>query len=177
MKNNVNATNLWFISAKPTMSNVDGKLVLDFTLIDEWMKEAKRLGWQNIVYFLGGNPYGFPRTMNMEQELFVLMQDEGDREARVEKFLKLAANESNRGKVLEEIRGVYAQWVKEVSEHAQTNDWPELIFTPFDEPAKARQKKIFSISKTMSNIFKRLSSVSKGLFLKSSSSLLANLNR
>ena len=140
VKNNVNATNLWFISAKPAMSKVDGKLVLDFTLIDEWMKEAKRLGWQNIVYFLGGNPYGFPRTMRIEQELFVLMQDEGDREARIEKFLKLAADESNRGKVLEEIRGVYAQWIKEVSEHAVENDWPELIFTPFDEPAKARQK-------------------------------------
>ena len=140
VKNNVNATNLWFISARPNMSKVDGKLVLDFTLIDEWMKEAKRLGWQNIVYFLGGNPYGFPRTLNMEQELFVVMQNEGDREARIEKFLKVSADKSNRGRVLEEIRGVYGQWVKEVSQHARQNGWPELIFTPFDEPAKARQK-------------------------------------
>ena len=54
----------------------------------------------------------------MDQELVVLMQDEGDRKARIEKFVKLAADESNRGKVLEEIRGVYAQWVKEVSEYA-----------------------------------------------------------
>jgi len=140
VKNNVNATNLWYISARPAMSKIDGKLVLDFTLIDEWMKEAKRLGLQNIVYFLGGNPYGFPKTLNMEQELFIVMQDKGDREARTEKFLKMAADKSNRGKVLEEIRGVYGQWIKEVSEHARANGWPELIFTPFDEPAKARQK-------------------------------------
>ena len=78
--------------------------------------------------------------MNLEKELFILMHDEGDREERLEKFLKLSADKSNRGKVLEEIRGVYAQWVKEVTEHALANEWPELILTPFDEPAKARQK-------------------------------------
>jgi hypothetical protein len=54
--------------------------------------------------------------------------------------LKLAADESNRGKVLDEIRGDYRDWVKQVSEHALANGWPELIFTPFDEPAKHRQK-------------------------------------
>ncbi len=140
VKNNVNATNSWFTSVRPAMNKVDGKMVLDFTLIDEWMKNAKRHGWKNTVYFLGGNPYGFPRTMNLEKELFILMQDEGSQEERLEKFLKLAADESNRGRVLEEIRGVYAQWVKEVTEHAQANGWPELILTPFDEPAKARQK-------------------------------------
>lgn len=139
-QNNVNATNLWFNSVRPAMSNIDGKLVLDFTLIDEWMKKAKQLGLLNIVYFLGGNPYGFPRTMNIERELFVLMQDEGDNEARTEKFLKLSADKSNRGYILKEIRGVYSQWVKEVSVHARNNGWPELIFTPFDEPAKHKQK-------------------------------------
>ncbi len=140
VKNNVNAFNSWFTSVRPAMSKVDGKMVLDFTLIDEWMKNAKRLGWKNTVYFLGGNPYGFPRTMNLEKELFILMQDEGSREERLEKFLKLSAAEANRGKILEEIRGVYAQWVKEVTEHARANGWPELILTPFDEPAKAIQK-------------------------------------
>lgn len=140
IQHNINATNLWFASVRPAMSKIDGKLALDFTLIDEWMKEAKRLGMQNIVYFLGGNPYGFPRTMAIERELFMVMQDEGSIAERTDKFLKLAADESNRGRVFEEIRGVYAQWVKEVSEHAIKNGWPELIFTPFDEPAKARQK-------------------------------------
>ena len=140
IQHNINATNLWFASVRPAMSKIDGKLVLDFTLIDEWMKEAKRLGMQNIVYFLGGNPYGFPRTMNIERELFIVMQDEGSIAERTDKFLKLAADKSNRGQVLKEIRGVYAQWVKEVSEHAINNGWPELIFTPFDEPAKHRQK-------------------------------------
>lgn len=140
MKQNVNATNLWFASVRPAMENVNGKLVLDFTLIDEWMKEAKRHGLKNIVYFLGGNPYGFPRTMGLESELFVLKQKEGTRQERIEKFLKLAADESNRGQVMKDIRDDYHQWVKEVSEHALKNDWPELIFTPFDEPAKHRQK-------------------------------------
>ena len=50
VKNNVNATNSWFTSVRPAMSKVDGKMVLDFTLIDEWMKNAKRLGWKNTVY-------------------------------------------------------------------------------------------------------------------------------
>ena len=140
VKNNVNATNLWFASVRPAMGKIDGKLVLDFTLLDEWMKEAKRLGWQNIVYFLGGNPYGFPRTMNLERELFVVMQDEGTREEREEKFLKLAAEESNRGHIIKEIRDVYSQWIEDVTKHAHENGWPELILTPFDEPAKAVQK-------------------------------------
>ena len=140
VRNNVNATNLWFASVRPGMSYVNGNLKLDFLLIDEWMKQAKRRGWQNIVYFLGGNPYGFPRTMSIESELFVLKQKEGTRQERFDKFLKLAGSEANRGKVLDEIRGDYRQWVKEVSEHALANGWPELIFTPFDEPAKHRQK-------------------------------------
>lgn len=140
MDHNVNATNLWVASIGPGMTRVDGKLVLDFTLIDEWMKEARRLGLKNIVYFLGGNPYGFPRTMSLETELFVLRQKQGTRQERFNKFLRLAADESNRGRVLEEIRGDYSQWVKEVSEHALENGWPELILTPFDEPAKHRQK-------------------------------------
>jgi hypothetical protein len=140
VRNNVNATNLWFASVRPGMSYVDGKLTLDFNLIDEWMRQAKRHGWQNIVYFLGGNPYGFPRTMSIESELFVLKQREGTRQERFDKFLKLAGSEANRGKVLQEIREDYTQWVREVSQHALANDWPELIFTPFDEPAKHRQK-------------------------------------
>jgi hypothetical protein len=140
MNHNVNATNLWFASVRPGMSHIDGKLVLDFTLIDEWMKGARRLGLKNITYFLGGNPYGFPRTMSIESELFVLRQKEGTRAEKFNQFLKLAADESNRGKVLDEIRGDYSQWVTEVSEHALANGWPELILTPFDEPAKHRQK-------------------------------------
>lgn len=140
VRNNVNATNLWFSTVRPGMSYVDGKLTLDFTLIDEWMKQAKRSGWQNIVYFLGGNPYGFPRTMTLESELFVLKQKEGTHQERYEKFLKAAATPANRGKILDEIRDEYRQFVKEMSEHAVANGWPELIFTPFDEPAKHRQK-------------------------------------
>ena len=140
VENNVNATNLWFSSTRPPMSKVDGKLSIDFTLMNEWMQEAKKLGLQNITYFLGGNPYGFPKTMTIEQELFVVMQDEGTREERVAKFLKLAADPSNRGHVIKEIRDAYGQWVKAITEYAQKNNWPELILTPFDEPAKHRQK-------------------------------------
>jgi len=140
VENNVNAINLWFSSTRPPMSKADGKLKLDFTLMDEWMKKAKQLGMQNIVYFLGGNPYGFPKTMTIEQELFVTMQDEGTRDERVAKFLKLAADPSNRGYVIKEIRDAYGEWVKQFTEHAQQNGWPEIILTPFDEPAKHRQQ-------------------------------------
>lgn len=139
-ENNVNAINLWFNSVRPEMSKENGKLKLDFTLMDEWMKEARRLGLQNIVYFLGGNPYGFPKTMSIERDLFITMQDSGTRQEKFDKFLKLAADPANRNQVMKDIRDVYAQWVKEVTEHARDNQWPELILTPFDEPAKHEQK-------------------------------------
>ena len=114
-------------------------MALDFTLIDEWMKEAKRLGFQNIVYFLGGNPYGFPKTMSLERELFVVMQDSGSRQDRIDRYFKLAADPANRNLVMKEVREQYGQWVKEITNHAQNNGWPELILTPFDEPAKHLQ--------------------------------------
>ena len=137
--NNVNAINLWASSVKPGMKKVDGKLVLDFTLIDEWMKEARRLGCKNITYFMGGNPYGFPRTLTVEREIFVVMQDEGERKDRVSKYISRASAEGARDKVLPELRELYGQWVKEVTEHARANNWPEIILTPFDEPAKYTQ--------------------------------------
>ena len=102
-------------------------------------KEAKRLGCNSIVYFLGGDPYGFPITMTLERELFVVMQDDGDRKARVDAFAKLACDEKNRDKVLKNVRELFGQWSKEVTEHAKANNWPELILTPFDEPAKFKQ--------------------------------------
>lgn len=135
-KNNINGSDLWVFSARPDMSKENGKLKLDFTLIDEWMREAKKRGWKKITYFLGGNPYGFPETMTLEKMLFITMQDEGDRKSKTEKFIKLASSEKNRNNVMEEIREVYGQWIREVTEHAKANDWPELILTPFDEPAK-----------------------------------------
>ena len=84
-----------------------------------------------MVWFLGGNPNGYPETLSIEAELYAQMHP-GGKEAFYEK-MRLP---ENRGKILPEVRGLYTQWLKDVAEHARQKDWPELIFTPFDEPAK-----------------------------------------
>ncbi len=129
-EHNHNMVNLWFAGVQPEMKKEGDRIVLDFHYLDDWMKLARENGQGAIVWFLGGNPNGFPMTLSMERDLYALACGPRD------DFLKKAGSQEFRGKVLPEVRPHYAQWLKDVVAHAKEKGWPELIFTPFDEPAK-----------------------------------------
>lgn len=129
-EHNHNMVNLWVAGVQPGMKKAGNRVELDFYYLDDWMKLARENGIGAIVWFLGGNPNGYPHTLSLERDLYALMC--GSTEA----FFRKAGSPEFRGKVLPEIRGYYAQWLKDVVAHAKANNWPELIFTPFDEPAK-----------------------------------------
>ncbi len=127
---NHNMVNLWFADVHPEMKKVGDKLQLDFYYMDDWMKMARKHGINTIVWFLGGNPNGYPETLTIERELYQVMFG-----PQSEYFKKVTAPEG-RGKIPPELKPVYTQWLREVVAHAKANNWPELIFTPLDEPAK-----------------------------------------
>lgn len=133
---NQNSINLWFSGFQfPITKKGGGDFDLDFTVADDFMKHAKDAKIENFVYFLGGDPYGFPDTLSLERELYRRAIFNGDNmmTGRIE-FLKktIAAPD----KIISELRPAYVNWVRKVMAHAKEKDWPEPILTPFDEPAK-----------------------------------------
>lgn len=130
LEHNHNMINIWYAGVRPEMKKVGDKVELDFSYMDEWMKQAKECGQDTMVWFLGGNPNGYPETMSIERDLYETLY--GSREA----YFKKMALPENRGKILPEIAPAYSAWVREVVAHAKAKGWPELILTPFDEPAK-----------------------------------------
>lgn len=133
---NQNATNLWFAGVQPPMKIENEELVLDYAYLDEWMESAKKHGCEAVVWFLGGNPYGFPHTMSIFRDLARIDTRDGNEPLSVEEWVKLQASEENRNQPLPRDRELFKEWVKQVTTHARSNEWPELILTPFDEPAK-----------------------------------------
>ncbi|MFH1024406.1 MAG: hypothetical protein V1809_13585 [Planctomycetota bacterium] len=134
---NQNGTNLWIASISPEMSVKDGKLVVDWTYLDDWMQGAKKRGLTNIVWFLGGNPYGFPSTMSLQRELYRL-QAGGGKDSNKE-FVKKMNEEGQREKILSEVRPLFVDFNRQLYTHSKEAGWPEIVVTPFDEPAKWRQ--------------------------------------
>lgn len=130
LNHNHNAINIWFAGVQPGMEKKDGKLVLDFTYLDDWMAQAKACGQKTMVWFLGGNPNGYPETLSIERDLYGAMIG-----PKNEYMAKMATPEQ-RGKIMPEVAELYKEWIRQVSAHAKEKGWPELIFTPFDEPAK-----------------------------------------
>ena len=130
-EHNHNMINIWFHGVRPEMKMAGNRIGLEFYYLDDWMKMARERGQKSMVWFLGGNPNGYPETLSIEAELYAQMYEGG----KTAYYQKMALSE-NRGKILPEIRGLYKQWLVEVAAHARENNWPELIFTPFDEPAK-----------------------------------------
>jgi len=127
---NHNMVNLWFAGVQPEMKKEGDRIALDFHYLDDWMALAKENGQGGIVWFLGGNPNGYPQTLSMERDLYGLMC--GSRE----EYFKKVGSKELRGKVLPEVREHVKRWLQDVVAHAKEKGWPELIFTPFDEPAK-----------------------------------------
>jgi hypothetical protein len=127
---NHNMVNLWFAGARPGMKKNGDKVELDFYYFDDWMKMAKENGINTVVWFLGGNPNGYPETITIERELYKLMiGPQPD-------YYKITTSPEGRGKTPAALVPVYKQWLQDVVKHGKENNWPELIFTPFDEPAK-----------------------------------------
>jgi hypothetical protein len=135
VENNHTGMDIWFGGTQPQMKVTNGKLSLDFTYLDDWMTRARKAGMTHVMWFLGGDPYGFPDTLNLERDLYRARATSPAENAklRAEYVQKAAANPD---KIIPELRPLYADWVRQVGEHAMANNWPKLILHPFDEPAK-----------------------------------------
>jgi hypothetical protein len=131
---NQNAASFFYTSSPTTMTAKNGKLEIDFRYMDDWYAGAKKRGCQAVVYFCGGDPYGFPETLHILRD-FSRMDKQGEEEknSRIEWGKKQdAAPES----ILPEQRPLFKEWVKLMNDHAKAANWPEWIPSPFDEPAK-----------------------------------------
>lgn len=120
----------WYFSARPELKGTgDGGFEIDWRGFDLFMKACRGNDINYIFWFLGENPYGFPRTMKLEQSLAMaalgLDQDGAD-----------ALLWEKPDSVSSRLRSLVAEWAGRVREHALANDWPTLNVTPFDEPAK-----------------------------------------
>ena len=127
---NHNMINLWLSGVAPTiLPKGKDDFDLDFTLMDDFMAQAKAAGILANVWFLGGDPYGFPITNTLERELA--------REVlglTVKQYAELI--DKDRMNIPPQIAPLYKKWVAKVMQHAKDKGWPEQILTPFDEPAK-----------------------------------------
>ena len=133
---NFTISNIWYGAVGPRLTIRDGKMELDFEWLDHWMAIARKHGMGPMVWFIGGDPHDYPRTLSIEREIYIALHD-GEKPFRelYSEFTRVAGLKENRGRTLKEVEPYYRQWVAEVWKHAKANDWPELIFTPFDEPA------------------------------------------
>jgi hypothetical protein len=133
---NQNGINLWYSGIRPKAKIVDNELVLDWTIIDEWMKSAKKRGLIGNVWFLGGNPYGFPNTMTIFRHMNGVDTRNGREPLSQLEWRKKQSSKEHRDKPMPAQRELVVEWVRQMARHARENDWPEQILTPFDEPAK-----------------------------------------
>ncbi|MHC4715733.1 MAG: hypothetical protein ACYS5V_02070 [Planctomycetota bacterium] len=133
---NFNMINIWYPGVRPRMKIVDKKLQLDFEQIDYWMALARKHDMGPLVWFIGGDSHRYPRTLSIERQIYIALHD-GEKPFKelYNDFTRLAGLPENRGRPLEEVEPYYRQWISRVWNHAKDNSWPEIIFTPFDEPA------------------------------------------
>jgi glycosyl hydrolase family 123 len=129
---NHNMINIWYAGIRPELSKKGDGFEMDFRLIDEFMAAAKRQGINHHVYFLGGNPYGFPRTMHLPRTLASTVLGIDDRG-----WAELQGRDRNR--LPPQVAPLVTEWARRVRAHALEKDWPEVVLTPFDEPAKWHQ--------------------------------------
>ena len=127
---NHNLGNIWYKSVRPDIiADGNGEFRLDFAQIDHYMEAALAAGFDRFVYFLGGNPYGFPYTMHLPRTL-------ADKVLGLDEKAWKNFVESDPGNVPKEVAPLITEWARQFSEHAREKGWPEMILTPFDEPAK-----------------------------------------
>jgi hypothetical protein len=113
----------------------DGNVVINFTALDDMMAHAKQAGMDSFVYFLGGDPFGFPDTLHLERELYrkVYCGGTNDMMDRLDLIHKISEDPAH---IPAEVKPLYKEWVRQFMAHAQTNNWPEPLLTPFDESPK-----------------------------------------
>lgn len=120
----------WYFSARPELKGTgDGGFEFDWRSFDLFMRACRDNDINYIFWFLGENPYGFPRTMKLEQTLAQAALGLDQRETD-------ALLWENPDSVNPKLRPLVVEWARRVGEHARANDWPALNVTPFDEPAK-----------------------------------------
>jgi hypothetical protein len=124
---------IWFGGTQQQLQVREGRLAMDHTYLDDWMAYAVKVGMTHMMWFMGGNPYNFPDSLNLERDLY--RAQEGDRNALRHEFLDKTIARPD--KVIPELRDLYVQWVRQTAQHAKDRRWPpRLIIHPFDEPAK-----------------------------------------
>lgn len=131
LEHNHNMLNLWYAGVQPEIENDNGKMKLSYYYLDDFMKRAADCGQKAIVWFLGGNPNGYPGTNTIEYGLFDKFIEGGR-----EEYYKSQGTLENRGKIQPRIDKYYRQLISDLTTHANEKKWPELILTPFDEPVK-----------------------------------------
>ncbi len=123
----------WLAGVAPgIVAEGDGDFDLDFTLLDDFMDQMKSAGLATNIWFLGGDPFGFPMTVAIEKSLAKHVLGLSD-----EQYAALFAKD--RGDIPRQIVPLYKKWVIKVMQHAREQGWPEQILSPFDEPAKYSQ--------------------------------------
>lgn len=131
---NHNMINIWYQSERPELTKKGDTFTMGWRIMDDWMASARRAGITDMVYFLGGNPYGFPKTMHLTRTLartmFELSEEEWEELAWRDPF-----------NVPPEVAPYVTEWSRRFAGHARANNWPNIIITPFDEPAKYHQYK------------------------------------
>lgn len=126
---NHNMVNIWYQSVRPLLARQGESFSMDFRVMDDWMASARRAGIGDLVYFLGGDPYIFPRTMRLGESLAeTVLGIDGNGWA--------ALSERNRDAVPEKVAPLMVEWSRRFAQHAREAGWPNVILTPFDEPAK-----------------------------------------
>jgi hypothetical protein len=82
----------------------------------------------------GGDPYGFPDTLNAERDFYRTTATGQSQQLRTEYIERLNKDPD---KVLAEDRPRYQEFIRQLAQHAKANNWPDkFIIHPFDEPAK-----------------------------------------
>jgi len=119
---------LWYTQFVPPVALKDGKLVFDFTYVDDWMKGARKRGFTGAIWYLGGDPFRLPNSAKVMAQLGTL-DGKMTREA-------WCAAQKGQGRILPETRALFVEWMRQVNHHAVDNGWLELFPTPHDEPQK-----------------------------------------
>ncbi len=134
---NANAVSFFYPSAPTPMTGKEGKLRIDFRYLDDWYPRAKQRGCKAVVYFCGGDPYSWPESLHVQRD-FSRMDRSGEAE-RASRIAWGKAQNAAPERVLPEVRLMFQEWIRQVHGQALKNNWPEMIFSPFDEPAKWTQ--------------------------------------
>ena len=126
---NHNMINIWYAGVRPEFIKRSSGFDLDFRVMDDFMMRAKRQGFHDIVYFLGGNPPSFPRTMHWPRTIAEDLHG-----IKGEEWRKLAFEDPYN--IPPQLVDEMLEWARLFGKHAVSQPWPNVILTPFDEPAK-----------------------------------------